>query len=112
MLELIILNIVFIHFKIIKHALELYGFNTKYMTSNEEDEQKANKLALISYTYNQVISSQAEQVNLNSDVEIEDNDITCFDEILKELLTEENNIDQNQKEENNENDNEVKFRIV
>ena len=53
-----------------------------------------------------------EQVNLNSDVEIEDNDITCFDEILKELLTEENNIDQNQKEENNENDNEVKFRIV
>lgn len=74
------------------------------MTSNEEDEQKANKLALISYTYN--------QVNLNSDVEIEDNDITCFDEILKELLTEENNIDQNQKEENNENDNEVKFRIV
>lgn len=82
------------------------------MTSNEEDEQKANKLALISYTYNQVISSQAEQVNLNSDVEIEDNDITCFDEILKELLTEENNIDQNQKEENNENDNEVKFRIV
>ena len=82
------------------------------MTSNEEDEQKANKLALISYTYNQVISSQAEQVNLNSDVEIEDNDITCFDEILKELLTEEKNIDQNQKEENNENDNEVKFRIV
>ena len=82
------------------------------MTSNEEDEQKASKLALISYTYNQVISSQAEQVNLNSDVEIEDNDITCFDEILKELLTEENNIDQNQKEENNENDNEVKFRIV
>ena len=82
------------------------------MTSNEEDEQKANKLALISYTYNQVISSQAEQVNLNSDVEIEDNDITCFDEILKELLTEENNIDQNQKEENNENDNEVTFRIV
>ena len=82
------------------------------MTSNEEDEQKANKLELISYTYNQVISSQAEQVNLNSDVEIEDNDITCFDEILKELLTEENNIDQNQKEENNENDNEVKFRIV
>lgn len=57
-------------------------------------------------------ATNTEQVNLNSDVEIEDNDITCFDEILKELLTEENKIDQNQKEENNENDNEVKFRIV
>lgn len=82
------------------------------MTSNEEDEQKANKLALISYTYNQVISSQAEQVNLNSDVEIEDNDITCFDEILKELLTEENDIQDDQKDDNNENNNEVKFKIV
>lgn len=35
-----------------------------------------------------------------------------YDEILKELLTEENNIDQNQKEENNEMDNPILYSYV
>ena len=51
--------------EIILRSLELYGYNLEYMlnTSNSTDDVRQEKLALIKYTYEQVLASQAEQVN-------------------------------------------------
>lgn len=50
--------------EIILRALELYGYNLEYMLNGTEatDEMKQEKIAMLKYTYEQVLSSQAEQV--------------------------------------------------
>lgn len=49
-----------------KKALELYTYNLKYMVNSNDDEisieQKQEKTALLKYTYEQVLATQAEQV--------------------------------------------------
>ena len=46
-------------------ALELYGYNLEYrLNSNDaKDEQKQEKISMLKYTYEQVLASQAEQVD-------------------------------------------------
>jgi len=50
---------------IILRSLELYAYNLEYMLNNEDttDDEKQEKTAMLKYTYEQVLSSQAEQVN-------------------------------------------------
>ena len=49
---------------IILRGLELYGFNLEYMlnSSDSSDEMKQEKMALLKYTYEQILASRAEQV--------------------------------------------------
>lgn len=51
--------------EIILRALELYGYNLEYILNSNDssDELKQEKIAMLKYTYEQVLSSQAEQVN-------------------------------------------------
>lgn len=46
--------------------MELYTYNLKYMVNSNDDEisveQKQEKTALLKYTYEQVLATQAEQV--------------------------------------------------
>lgn len=51
--------------EILLRSLELYGYNLEYMlnSTDTENEMKEEKLALLKYTYEQILSSQAEQVN-------------------------------------------------
>ena len=51
--------------EILLRSLELYGYNLEYMlnSTDAENEMKEEKLALLKYTYEQILSSQAEQVN-------------------------------------------------
>ncbi len=46
-------------------ALELYGYNLEYrLNSNDAtDEQKQEKISMLKYNYEQVLASQAEQVD-------------------------------------------------
>lgn len=50
---------------IILRALELYGYNLEYMLDSNDstDEQKQEKISMLKYTYEQVLASQAEQVD-------------------------------------------------
>lgn len=50
---------------IILRALELYAYNLEYMLNGENctDDERQKKLAMLKYTYEQVLSDQAEQVN-------------------------------------------------
>lgn len=54
---------------IILRALELYGYNLEYMLNSTDatDDTRQEKIALIKYTYEQVLATQAEQVNGKSD---------------------------------------------
>ena len=51
--------------EIILRALELYKYNLNYMLDTEHcsDNERQEKLAMIKYTFEQVLSIQAEQVN-------------------------------------------------
>ena len=51
--------------EILLRSLELYGYNLEYMlnSTDSENEIKEEKLALLKYTYEQILSSQVEQVN-------------------------------------------------
>ena len=53
---------------IILRALELYVYNLDYMLDCEksEDEERQKKIAKVKYTYEQVLSAKAEQVNSKS----------------------------------------------
>ncbi len=46
-------------------SLELYSYNLEYMldTESSNDDERQEKLAKIKYTYEQLLSSQAQQVN-------------------------------------------------
>ena len=54
---------------IILRALELYKYNLNYMLDTEHcsDNERQEKLAMIKYTFEQVLSIQAEQVNGKSE---------------------------------------------
>lgn len=54
--------------EIILRSLELYGYNLEYMLNSNDtsDEMKQEKIALLKYTYEQVLASQAEQVQSKS----------------------------------------------
>lgn len=49
--------------KIILRSLELYGYNLEYMlnSGDSSDEAKQEKIALLKYTYEQILASKAEQ---------------------------------------------------
>ena len=50
---------------LILRSIELYSYNLEYMLNAEEpdEEKKREKLAQLKYTYEQVLSSLADQVN-------------------------------------------------
>lgn len=50
---------------LILRALELYGYNLEYMLNSNDsnDEQKQEKISMLKYTYEQVLATQAEQVD-------------------------------------------------
>ena len=50
---------------IILRALELYAYNLEYMLDGEKssDDERQKKFAMLKYTYGQVLSDRAEQVN-------------------------------------------------
>ena len=54
--------------EIILRALELYGYNLDYMLNSNDssDDTSQEKLALLKYTYEQVLSTQAEQIESKS----------------------------------------------
>ena len=51
--------------ELILRALELYGYNLEYMLNSNDatDEQKQEKISVLKYTYEQVLASQAEQID-------------------------------------------------
>lgn len=51
--------------EIILRALELYGYNLEYMLNGTDasNELKQEKIVMLKYTYEQVLASQAEQVD-------------------------------------------------
>ena len=55
--------------EIILRALELYKFNLNYMLDTEQcsDTERQEKLAMVQFTFEQVLSIQAEQVNGKSE---------------------------------------------
>lgn len=55
--------------EIILRALELYAYNLEFMLNSTDstEENKQDKLALLKYTYEGILSSQAEQINGKSD---------------------------------------------
>ena len=54
--------------EIILRALELYGYNLDYMLNSKDssDDIRQEKLALLKYTYEQVLATQAEQIESKS----------------------------------------------
>lgn len=54
--------------EIILRALELYGYNLDYMlkSNDSSDDTRQEKLALLKYTYEQVLATQAEQIESKS----------------------------------------------
>ena len=54
--------------EIILRALELYGYNLDYMLNSNDssDDTRQEKLALLKYTYEQVLVTQAEQIESKS----------------------------------------------
>ena len=54
--------------EIILRALELYGYNLDYMLNSNDssDDTRQEKLALLKYTYEKVLATQAEQIESKS----------------------------------------------
>lgn len=54
--------------ELILRALELYGYNLDYMLNSNDssDDTRQEKLALLKYTYEQVLATQAEQIESKS----------------------------------------------
>lgn len=81
--------------EIILRALELYGYNMEYMlnSSDATEELKQEKISMLKYTYEQILSSQADQVeskanntdNLNSLGKLLSNDFGKMDKNLRVL---------------------------
>ena len=72
---------------IILRALELYGYNLDYMLNSKDstDEKREEKIALLRFTYEQILATQAEQVNSKKD------NIDNLPEIGKKLIKDNNN---------------------
>ena len=62
------LNLLDEQVEIILRGLELFGYNLEYMLNSTDsiDELKQEKTALLKYTYEQILASQAEQVDSKS----------------------------------------------
>ena len=62
------LNLLDGQFEIVLRALELYGYNLDYMLNSNDssDDTRQEKLALLKYTYEQVLATQAEQIESKS----------------------------------------------
>ena len=62
------LNLLDGQIEIILRSLELYGYNLEYMLNSTDstDDTKQEKLALLKYTYEQVLASQTERVDSKS----------------------------------------------
>lgn len=75
--------------EIILRSLELYGYNLEFMLNSTDatDDMRQEKIALIKYTYEQVLASQAEQVNGKC------NNIDSLPSLGKNLLKDNNVID-------------------
>ena len=80
--------------EIILRGLELYGYNLEYMLNSNDasDEVTQEKKALLKYTYEQVLATQAEQVTSKSD---NINNLSSLGKILSKDFT--NNKDNIQK---------------
>ena len=74
--------------EIILRSMELYAYNLEYMLNSTDatDDLRQEKLAMLRYTYEQVLASQAEQVNSKS------NNVDNLPDISKILLKDKNNI--------------------
>ena len=70
--------------ELILRALELYGYNLDYMLNSNDssDNLRQEKKALLRYTYEQVLATQAEQVQSKS------NNIDNIPEIGKLIIKE------------------------
>lgn len=66
-IESVTLNLINGQVEIILRALELYGYNLEFMINTNGDvltnKEKDKKLMMLKFTYEQVLASQAEQVN-------------------------------------------------
>lgn len=62
------LNLINGQVDIILRSLELYGCNLEFMLddNNSDDSIREEKIALLKYTYEQILATQAEQVNSKS----------------------------------------------
>lgn len=67
-IHLVELNLLDGQVEIILRALELYGYNLDYMLNSNDssDDTRQEKLALLKYTYEQVLATQAEQIESKS----------------------------------------------
>ena len=67
-IHLVGLNLLDGQVEIILRALELYGYNLDYMLNSNDssDDTRQEKLALLKYTYEQVLATQAEQIESKS----------------------------------------------
>lgn len=88
---------------IILRSLELYGFNLDYMLNNDDssDEVKQEKMAMLKYTYEQILSSRAEQTVSQSN---NNNKLSAFGEILSSHAF--------KKDENADNEKSKNFKVV
>ena len=62
--------------EILLRALELYGYNLEYMLNSTDSSNKTkdDKLAMLKYTYEQILATQAEQVNGKANGKANNND--------------------------------------
>ena len=87
------LNLLDEQVEIILRGLELFGYNLEYMLNSTDsiDELKQEKTALLKYTYEQILASQAEQVDSKS------NNISNLSNLGKILTKDLNNSEKNLK---------------
>ena len=78
--------------ELILRALELYGYNLDYMLNSNDssDDLRQEKKALLKYTYEQVLATQAEQIESKSN---NTDNIPEFGKILLKNGTENNEIE-------------------
>lgn len=64
-IQSVTLNLLNWQVDIILRSLELYGYNLEYMLDSIDgsNTNKDEKIAMLKYTYEQVLATQAEQVN-------------------------------------------------
>lgn len=79
--------------ELILRAMELYGYNLKFMVNDTDitTEERSRKQAKLEYTYQQILAIQSEQINNKSDLHdtnmaenmLESANILDFDKMIK-----------------------------
>ena len=81
--------------ELILRSMELYGYNLKFMVNDTDitTEERSRKQAKLEYTYQQILATQAEQVNNKANLHntntkmaenmLESTNILDFDKIAK-----------------------------